>query len=71
MAFTDQNQKLMQLLGIFREKISKMDTSRYVKSAAKAAELRKQGNELFVQDQFNQSIEMYTEVSVLRRVDGQ
>lgn len=63
MAFADQNQKLMQLLGIFREKISKMDITRYVKSAGKAAELRKQGNELFVQDQFNQSIEMYTEVS--------
>lgn len=63
MAFCDQNQKLMQLLGIFREKIVKMDTSRYMKSESKAAELRKQGNELFVQDQFNQSIEMYTEVS--------
>lgn len=40
-----------------------MDTSRYVKSETKAMDLRKQGNELFVHDQFNQSIEMYTEVS--------
>lgn len=62
MAFIDQNQKLMKLLSIFREKVSNVDTSRFGKCEKKAAELRKQGNDLFVQDHFNQAIDLYTEV---------
>ena len=53
----------MQLLKIFREKIASMDTSRFEKSESRAAELRKQGNDLFVQDHFNQAIDLYTEVN--------
>jgi hypothetical protein len=57
-----KDQSLFELIRIFREKISKFDPSKYGKSVEKAAELRKQGNEFFAKNQYEDAIQMYTDV---------
>lgn len=56
--------KLFELLRIFREKVSKLDKWRYMKSVETGARVRVEGNEAFSRREFEKSIELYTEVSV-------
>lgn len=58
-----EEQKLFQLLNIFREKVSKLDKSKYIKNIDEAIQLRFNGNEQFSKKNFEKSIELYTEVS--------
>ena len=59
-----EDQKLFQLLKIFREKVSKLDKSKYLKSLDLAVQVRIEGNEAFSRKEFEKSVELYTEVSV-------
>ena len=61
-----EEQKLFQLLKIFREKVANIDKSRYVKNLEQAIQLRFNGNELFSKKEFEKSIESYTEVRTVR-----
>lgn len=66
MELDNKDQSLFELIKIFRDKIAKFDTSKYGKSVEKAAELRKQGNEFFAKNSYEDAIEMYTDVRNLR-----
>lgn len=65
MEFESKEKSLFELIKIFRGKIAKLDTSKYGKSVHKAAELRKQGNELFAKNCYEDAIELYTDVRCL------
>jgi hypothetical protein len=60
-----RNQKMFELIRMFRDKISSFDTSKYRKNANKAAELRTKGNELFAKGLYEESLQVYTEVESL------
>lgn len=58
-----KNQKMFELIRIFREKISTFDTSKHRKNDNKAAELRSKGNDLFSKGLYEDAIQFYTEVN--------
>ena len=58
----NKDQSLLELIRIFRDKISKFDASQFGKSVKKAAELRKRGNDLFSKNRYEDAIELYTDV---------
>jgi len=60
-----KNQKLFELVKIFREKISAFDTSKHKKNANKALELRTKGNDLFSKGLYDDAIQVYTEVGII------
>ena len=58
-----KNQKMFELIRIFREKISAFDTSKHRKNGNKAVELRSKGNDLFSKGLYEDAIQVYTEVN--------
>lgn len=60
-------QNLFQLLKIFREKVSNLDKTKYAKSLDQAIQLRFNGNEMFSDKEFEKSIDLYTEVSIMSK----
>lgn len=58
-----EEKKLFELLRIFREKVSKIDKSKYQKSVDSAVQLRIEGNEAFSRKEFEKSVQLYSEVS--------
>src|SRR5687767_6496274 len=57
----DKNSKKIELIQIFREKISKVDNTRHQKDSTKAAEFRKKGNDLFARGVYEDACEWYTQ----------